>query len=138
MIFLVRRLTVVAPQWAGFNVDHKWLIRTEQGKRILIVEADSSVGEESLSLRHDIDEDLTIQDASQVSPLLNPLHWGRKEPSSSAWTYHLQAFFMIEQRLRKDPAVTPEDKVIRVLLADPQMSIVRSFSCLHTSIDASL
>ncbi|ELR18615.1 uncharacterized protein ACA1_155730, partial [Acanthamoeba castellanii str. Neff] len=84
--------------WNGFNVDHKWLIRTEQGKRILVVEADSSVGEQSLSLRHDLDEDLTIQDASQ-------------------------AFFMIEQRLRKDPAVTPEDKVIRVLLADPQMSI---------------
>jgi hypothetical protein len=49
----------------------------------------------------------------------------------------LQAFFMIEQRLRKDPAVTPEDKVIRVLLADPQMGIVRPFSCLHTSIVAS-
>jgi hypothetical protein len=45
---------------------------------------------------------------------------------------------MIEQRLRKDPAVTPEDKVIRVLLADPQMSIVRSFRCLHTSIEASI
>jgi hypothetical protein len=37
----------------------------------------------------------------------------------------MQAFFMIERLLRKDPLVKPEDKIVRVILADPQMSIVR-------------
>jgi hypothetical protein len=67
---------------------------------------------------------------------LDPSHW-EKVTLIVRVDISSQAFFMIEQRLRKDPAVTPEDKVIRVLLADPQMSIVRLFSCLHTSIDES-
>eukprot|EP00927_Polykrikos_kofoidii_P078227 TRINITY_DN7507_c0_g1_i1.p1 TRINITY_DN7507_c0_g1~~TRINITY_DN7507_c0_g1_i1.p1 ORF type:complete len:531 (+),score=51.14 TRINITY_DN7507_c0_g1_i1:94-1686(+) len=91
---------------AGFNIERNWLIPVEVPRestasqhRVLIVEADSTIGEQSLGLR-DCDNDVTLQEASQ-------------------------AFTMIERIAKTRGALQPGDKLVRVLLTD-QLCTVRS------------
>ncbi len=53
-------------QWDGFNVNNRWLVETELGLKLLIVEADSTMTEQAYAMQHQPMIDLSLQDASQV------------------------------------------------------------------------
>ncbi len=50
--------------WKGFNIQRDWFLNTKSGKKIFLVEADSSVGEEALALAIDTKNDLSYQESS--------------------------------------------------------------------------
>ena len=87
--------------WDGFRVERDWLLKTERadGARALVIEADSSVGDEALALGEDSANDLTLQEASQ-------------------------GFRMIERIARREGALGKKDIVYRVLLADSASKVV--------------
>ena len=74
-------------------MDPNWTLKTTSKKRILVLEGDASVGEQSLALADRDNSDLTLQEVTQ-------------------------GFRMIEKLFRKHPEVTNDDSVIGVLLAD--------------------
>jgi hypothetical protein len=82
---------------AAFRVGRDWLLPAPTAanpvRRALIIEADSSVGEQALALSEESSNDLTLQESSQ-------------------------AFRMIERLARSQGALHPSDVVVRVLLAD--------------------
>eukprot|EP01084_Bolivina_argentea_P275269 469407_1 len=80
-------------QWNGFKIDSKWLIKTSNNKNILIVEADSSVCEQSLSLNEQSINDLPLHDISQ-------------------------AFASIERIALEQNIIQNCDQIVSVLLAD--------------------
>ena len=70
----------IESSWEGFEVEKEWLFsvskkqnQDKQKKSLLIIEADSSVGEQSLALGSEINNDLTISDASQGFRMLGEL-----------------------------------------------------------------
>ena len=98
---------------AAFQMDRQWLYpiapqgpsSTEasadpaQGRKVLILEADSSVGEQALALSSEPDSnDVSVQEASQ-------------------------GFFMLEEIARAQGVLLEGDRVARVLLADSDMPI---------------
>jgi hypothetical protein len=53
--------------WEGFKFSSDWLIRTNTNEKILIIEADASVGEEALALSdEESSNDLDLQEVSQA------------------------------------------------------------------------
>ena len=52
---------------AAFRVKREWLLPNGPGKRALVVEADSSVGEQALALGAEGADDLTLQECSGLS-----------------------------------------------------------------------
>jgi hypothetical protein len=60
--------------WKGFNLDPSWLVPTKDGRKVLIVEADASVGEEALALgKGDDSNDLDLSEAGQAFVTLDKL-----------------------------------------------------------------
>ena len=68
--------------WNGFEISRDWLLpvaptrsskNEREGRKILVIEADSSVGEQSLALGSEQNNDLTISDASQAFRVLTQL-----------------------------------------------------------------
>eukprot|EP01063_Lacrimia_lanifica_P015969 TRINITY_DN22607_c0_g1_i1.p1 TRINITY_DN22607_c0_g1~~TRINITY_DN22607_c0_g1_i1.p1 ORF type:complete len:526 (+),score=132.20 TRINITY_DN22607_c0_g1_i1:67-1644(+) len=51
--------------WGHVNFDDDWFIATKSGRRLLVAEADSSVGDEALALSSEESTDLTPSDFSQ-------------------------------------------------------------------------
>lgn len=88
--------------WTGFVVDRDWLLTTESGRRVLLVEADSSVGEQALALGHESANDLSLQEASQGFRMVR-----RIAAESGALKLGGEA----------------GDRVVRVLLADPSQTL---------------
>ena len=90
---------------ADFKIRRKWLssVRPEAQelteRRILIVEGDSSVGEESLALSAEVENDLDVSEASL-------------------------GFRMVEKIARAQRAMNQNDRVVSVLLADEEGQIV--------------
>ena len=90
---------------ADFRIKKSWLSsvlpddRTKPAAKLLIVEGDSSVGEQSLALSTEVENDLDLSEASL-------------------------GFRMIEKIARAQKAMRKEDKVVTVLLADEESQIV--------------
>ena len=98
---------------ATFRIKRKWLSmvsnskiddsgghdRANKPKKILIVEADSSVGEEALALSQENNNDLNLAEVSL-------------------------GFRMIERLARAQDAMKQHDKIVRVLLADESNQII--------------
>src|SRR3989344_1167557 len=86
-----------AESWDGFHYPPKWLIKRDDGSRVLVVEADASVGEQALALSKESAADLDIQEVAQ-------------------------GFRKVRDMVKRDGA-KPADS-FRVLLADSQQEIV--------------
>mmetsp|Transcript_35047 Transcript_35047/g.75824 ORF Transcript_35047/g.75824 Transcript_35047/m.75824 type:complete len:178 (-) Transcript_35047:9-542(-) len=78
---------------ATFQIKRDWLLPREDGNRVLVIEADSSVGEQALALSHESANDLSLAEASQ-------------------------GFRVVSQLAEAQGALTSDDVVARVLLAD--------------------
>ena len=83
---------------AAFQVKREWLLPNGPGKRALVVEADSSVGEQALALGAEGADDLTLHECSQ-------------------------GFRLIERLATEQKALQPTDAVIRVMLAEASRQI---------------
>ena len=83
---------------AAFRVKREWLLPNGPGKRALVVEADSSVGEQALALGAEGADDLTLQECSQ-------------------------GFRLVERLATEQKALQEDDAVIRVMLADASRQI---------------
>eukprot|EP01130_Rhizamoeba_saxonica_P017298 TRINITY_DN8337_c0_g1_i2.p1 TRINITY_DN8337_c0_g1~~TRINITY_DN8337_c0_g1_i2.p1 ORF type:complete len:263 (-),score=55.54 TRINITY_DN8337_c0_g1_i2:34-822(-) len=79
-------------------MDKSWLVETDNGDRVLIVEGDSSVGDEALALGYDACNDLNLQEASQ-------------------------AYRMLYKKLRNIKGGQEDDRIVRVLLGDSNSTI---------------
>ena len=101
--------------WEGFKIDQSFYIETqkkvttpsgqEQREKVLIVEADSSVGEQALALGVEAENDLTAEEMGQAFVSLQQLsHLSRRKSVAKNDT---------------DAAV----RMVRVLLADPNVSV---------------
>jgi hypothetical protein len=88
-------------KWNGFQIDASWFIPIKnKNEHVLIVEADSSVGEQALALGVEIENDLTLSEMGQAFVSLQKL---------------------AEIAAIKDNIKSP--RIVRVLLADPNISV---------------
>ncbi|CAH0371479.1 unnamed protein product [Pelagomonas calceolata] len=83
---------------AAFRVKREWLLPNGPNRRALVVEADSSVGEQALALGAEGADDLTLQECSQ-------------------------GFRLVERLATEQKALQADDAVIRVMLADASRQI---------------
>ena len=124
-------------KWDGFNPTTDWLIPTTNNggaERVLIVEADSSVGEQALALGVSSQIDLDIAEVGQAFVALGALMRRAVEqeqgitavPASTASTVSDTAGgSSSEQGAREDAGdgAPPAVRLVRVLLADSSMPI---------------
>lgn len=99
--------------WQGFKIKPEWYIKTKDQKRLLVIEADASVGEQALALGTESNNDLTLQEVAQAKESLKSIADKNK------------------------PKDRPDD-VVAVLLADAQQKITfgdRSQTTVRTQID---
>lgn len=84
--------------YKNLNISNDWLIETSKGEKYLIVEADSSVGEQALAFGKKANSDLTLQEATQ-------------------------GFRLIEKKMNEGKGIKSSDKILRVLLFDTEAEI---------------
>jgi len=88
-----------ASSWQGFRVKPDWYLNTQGNKKLLVIEADASVGEQALALGSESSNDLTLLEVAQAKDSLTKI-------------------------ANKNKQKDRPDQVITVLLVDSQQKII--------------
>jgi len=103
-------------RWHNFGLSSEWFIDNAAGEKVLVVEADSSVGEQSLALGIEQSNDLSIQEVGQGFVSIRALM----------------------ERVVKDERITAPTRLVRVLLCDSNHPLVSgggSTTCLRRYVE---